>query len=120
MKRIALSLALLAAPILADAPGARAHAGLTNSTPAAGESVAAYISRISLEFSRDVRVTLVQVVPSGSSQPVDLQSELPGAFADVVTVSVPALTAGAYQVRWAAIAKDGHVMDGRFRFTVAD
>ncbi len=120
MKRIAVSLALLAALISADAPGVRAHAGLTNSAPADGETVEADISRIKLEFSQDVRVTLVQVVPAGSAERVDLESELPGAFADAVTVSVPALAAGAYQVRWTAIANDGHVMDGGFSFTVAD
>jgi len=120
MKRIAVSLALLAVVLSADIPSARAHAAITASTPADGETVDADISRITLEFSQDVRVTLVQVVPAGSSQPVDLKSELPGAFSDAIAVSVPALATGAYKVRWTAIAKDGHVMDGGFSFTVAE
>lgn len=120
MKRIAVFFALLTAVLSARGPSALAHAGMTDSTPADGETVEADISRITLEFSQDVRVTLVQVVPAGSSEPVDLKSEPPGAFADAVAVSVPALAAGAYKVRWTAIARDGHVMDGGFSFTVAD
>jgi len=120
MKRIAVFFALLVAVLSAHGPSAWAHADLTASTPADGETVEADISRIALEFSQDVRVTLVQVVPAGSSQPVDLKSELPGAFSDAIAVSVPALATGAYKVRWTAIAKDGHVMDGGFSFTVAD
>lgn len=39
-------------------------------------------------------------------------------FAEDATVSINALTAGAYDVSWTAVSKNGHVVKGHFMFNV--
>lgn len=36
------------------------------------------------------------------------------------TIPVPKLTTGLYEVTWRAIGKDGHIIKGRFNFTISD
>jgi methionine-rich copper-binding protein CopC len=113
------SLALSALAALALTGVAFAHAKMTSSVPADGASVPPGLSQIELGFSHPMRLTLVRVHRAGGDADVPLQGALPKAFADDATVSINALTAGAYSVSWTAVSKDGHVMKGSFSFKVA-
>ncbi len=97
-----------------------AHAGLTSSTPADGKTVAGEVSNIELRFSEAVRVTLVKVTREDASEAVEVKSELPATFVHAVEVAVPPLTPGDYATQWTAISKDGHIMTGKFSFTIAE
>lgn len=112
------SLLLSALAVLALTGMAFAHAKMTASVPADGASVPAGLSQIALKFSHPMRLTLVHVRRAADDTDVPLQAALPRAFADDATVSIDALTVGAYDVSWTAVSKDGHVMKGSFSFKV--
>jgi copper resistance protein C len=96
---------------------ALAHAKMTASTPADGSTVAAGVSKIELNFSKPLRLSMVHV-RDANKHDITLKSALPTAFAPVVKINVDSLTPGSYEVAWTAVAEDGHVMKGTFAFSV--
>jgi len=105
--------------VTAGIGAALAHTKMVASVPKDGASVPAGLSQIEMTFSHHMRLTLVKVHRAADEQTVPLQGGLPKAFADAAKVSVAPLTAGAYDVSWTAVSKDGHVMKGHFAFTVS-
>ena len=97
-----------------------AHAQLESTTPAAGSTVDVPPQVVSATFDDDL-------VASKSSIEVRAPDESTlatgGVQADdpkTLSVAVPLLAAGTYDVRWAAATEDGHLERGRFGFTVAE
>ncbi len=96
-----------------------AHTGLESSQPAAGETVSAPVSTVSLTFNRPVEpvgsgLTVLDEhrvehrpdwLNSADGQTWVLKFETPLASAD-------------YEVRWRVAAEDGHIVEGSFSFTV--
>jgi len=117
MKFLAIAALLLA---LFTPPAVHAHSALVGSIPEDGETVSDRVSRVKLEFSQPVRVTLVRVNAAQEAGAVEPDSDLPASFVDTVEVAFPTLEPGVYETQWTAVAKDGHVMNGAFSFTVAD
>jgi methionine-rich copper-binding protein CopC len=105
--------------VAAGAGAALGHATMTASVPGDGATVATGLTQIELTFSHPMRLTLVRVQRGGDAADVALQAPLPKGFVDRADVAVEALPAGAYEVAWTAVSEDGHVMTGRFAFTVA-
>lgn len=105
--------------VVAGAGAALGHATMTTSVPGDGATVATGLTQIELTFSHPMRLTLVRVHRGGDNANLALQAPLPKGFADRAEVAVGALTSGAYEVAWTAVSQDGHVMNGRFAFTVA-
>jgi copper resistance protein C len=112
--RIALALLLLAA-----APMLWAHAEVTETWPEKGASVEGSPEVLGVAFNEEMRLTVFEV--SGPNGAVPLESE-PGREAAATFKFVPAeeLVAGDYTVNWRGLAADGHLMSGRFAFTVDD
>lgn len=112
-------LALAAALTLAAGP-ALAHAHLTSSVPAAGATVAAP-SELDLSFSEGVNpkfTGLTLTGPAGAAAPTGAAKLGPGGDTALVVPVTGPLAAGAYKVRWHALATDGHKTDGSYTFTV--
>jgi methionine-rich copper-binding protein CopC len=98
---------------------AAAHSLLLESSPAANTTVDEVPTALRLRFNNRIekrlsRVRLVDVRGQSRDLPV---AEDGGA--DQLTASVPAVTAGRYRVEWQVLSTDGHVVTGRFSFTVA-
>ena len=109
--------ALVGLIALAAPSAALAHAKMTASKPADGSTVAPGLSEIELNFSKPLRLSMVHV-RDASKHDVALKSALPAAFGPAVKLSTETLTAGSYEVTWTAVAEDGHVMKGNFKFSV--
>jgi methionine-rich copper-binding protein CopC len=109
--------ALVALLALAAPSAALAHAKMTASKPADGSTVAAGTSEIELNFSKPLRLSMVHV-RDASKHDIALKSALPATFGPAVKLNTEALTPGHYEVTWTAVAEDGHVMKGAFKFSV--
>jgi methionine-rich copper-binding protein CopC len=116
IKSTALSLLLVAISTVA----ALAHAKMNASVPKDGAIVPAGLSEIELSFSKPLRLTLVHVVRATERKEVPVTSELPKSFVNSAKLTVEALLAGPYEVSWTAVADDGHVMNGSFKFSVGE
>jgi hypothetical protein len=105
--------ALVVAPKLAFA-----HAVLVASTPAANTTVKGPEIAIHLKFNSRIdgeRSRLYLVNSSGKSQMLTLT---PQDAPDTLGAKSMKLNAGAYTIRWQALAADGHITRGEIPFTV--
>jgi methionine-rich copper-binding protein CopC len=73
-----------------------------------------------MSFSKPLRLTVVHVMQATEQKEIPLASELPKAFVSSAKLAVAALPKGAYEVSWTAVADDGHVMNGSFKFSVSE
>jgi methionine-rich copper-binding protein CopC len=102
---------LLAGPALG-------HAKLLRTLPAADAQLPAAPPSLTLTFNENVRLAVLTLTADGKTIPVTVDRSLPPA--PQVSVPLPALTAGKYQVQWSALsAADGHVTKGTFSFVIA-
>lgn len=108
--------AMAVAGMILAAP-AFGHAKLRSTLPAADAKLSAAPQSVTLTFNEDVRLAVLSVAADGRQIPVTVDRSAPAA--PQVTVSLPALAPGTYQVRWSVLAADdGHVSQGTFSFTV--
>jgi len=114
--------ALLAVLALAAMPAlALGHAELDSATPAPDSTIEIAPAELVATFtealdgsksSLEVRDPAGSVVASGGA-------ELLGADGITMTLPLPALGNGTYEVRWTSAATDGHIERGTFSFTVS-
>ena len=99
---------------------AAAHAFLDHAAPAVGSTVGESPKSIRLWFSEHLEPTFSQVhVVDASGTNVDSgDSHVDRSDASLLTVSVPALPAGTYRVRWRVVSVDTHVTEGDFTFEI--
>lgn len=116
MRRLAAGVVVL---VLACAvPPVAAHSLLLESAPAANSTVAASPSALRLRFNNRIEKRLSRIrLVDDRGQARDLPVAEDGA-ADQLSASVPPVTAGKYRVEWQVLSTDGHVVTGRFSFTV--
>lgn len=116
MRRLAV--AVLALALLFCATPVPAHSLLLESTPAANSTVNAPPRELRLRFNNRIekRLSRVRLVDEGGAAR-DLPVAEDGA-ADWLTAGIPAVTPGRYRVEWQVLSTDGHVVTGRFTFTV--
>lgn len=111
---------LLALMLLLALPAAMlGHAALVSGDPAPGSTVDTAPSRVSATFDDELvpgKSSIVLIGPDG--QTVGTGSLAPE-DSHVLTVIVPPLGPGTYEVRWTAATADGHIERGTYRFTVA-
>ncbi|MBF4994028.1 copper resistance protein CopC [Arthrobacter gandavensis] len=114
-----LAAALLAAfaAVLFLAAPAHAHDELVSSNPADGAVLDAAPSEIELVFSSELMDLGNQVIVEDSAGNNVAESE-PVLTRETLTLAVPALDAGDYNVNWRAVSSDGHPITGTFSFTV--
>jgi copper resistance protein C len=97
-----------------------AHSLLLESAPAAGATLPASPPTLVLRFNNRIEKPLsrVRLVDSaGAKQALTLSPDAGGA--DRLVATVPALAPGTWRVEWQVLSTDGHVVAGRFQFTVA-
>ncbi|HME38750.1 MAG TPA: copper resistance CopC family protein [Steroidobacteraceae bacterium] len=93
------------------------HAKLRSTIPAADAQLRVAPESLSLSFNEDVRLAQLSLSVGGKAIPVTLDRGAPAAAE--VTVKLPALAVGIYQVQWSALSSaDGHVTKGSFSFTI--
>jgi methionine-rich copper-binding protein CopC len=93
------------------------HAKLRSTLPAADAQLGAAPKSVTLTFNENVRLAVLSVAADGREIPVVVDRSAPAA--SQVTVTLPALLPGKYQVRWSVLsADDGHATQGTFSFTV--
>ena len=111
-----MAIALLAVSL--QALPAAAHSPLISSSPADGDVLAAAPQAIEMKFRGTAR--LVRLVLTGAqSGEVTLSEQHLMLEKHRHTVSLPAITADEYEVRWRALSADGHVVKGSFSFIVS-
>lgn len=112
----------LAAVALALAPAlAGAHAFLVKSAPARRSTLAQPPPRVELTFNERLEPAYsIVTVWDASGRQVDARdAALAPDHPRRLVVSLPALPAGAYTVRFRVLSVDGHVVESSFPFTVA-
>ena len=102
--------------LLAYGSAAAAHPHLRMSIPAEGSVITAAPSQVTLGYSEVSRL-LALSLQKGAEPAVKITS-LPQQPAQQLTVALPALAPGVYQLRWRALGDDGHVTSGSVHFTL--
>jgi hypothetical protein len=93
------------------------HAKLLVSSPAAGAEVTGSPPSLTLTFNENVRLGMLKLTTAGHAVPVAIDPN--PASARVVTVMLPRLAAGTYDVQWSALTpSDGHVVKGKYSFVI--
>ena len=118
MRKLRFALSILF--VMATTLGALAHAKMTASVPNDGATVPTGLTEIALNFSKPLRLTLVQVVRAPEQNEIPVTNELPKSFVKSAKLTIAPLPAGTYEVSWTAVADDGHVMKGSFKFSVSE
>jgi methionine-rich copper-binding protein CopC len=98
-----------ASVLIAPATAAFAHTALKGSNPASGSVLAQSPLVLTLTFLEPARLTyLALVTPAGERR---LQF-VPGGSALTFSSPKPGLTQGRNEIRWRALSRDGHVVEG--------
>ena len=118
MRRLAASL-LPMLLVLVTTP-ALAHSLLLEASPSANATVDAAPAELRLRFNNRIekRLSRIRLVDEhGGAQDAAVSED--GA-SDWLTARVPKLAPGRYRVEWQVLSTDGHVVTGRYHFTVRD
>ncbi len=112
---VALACLLLAAgPIQAEA-----HAFLAKSSPAAGERLLASPQVLRLDFTERVVLAGSRVsIQTSGGRVVNTGAIQRSADGTALSVRLPTLAEGTYQVTWEALSEDGHPSTGDFVFGI--
>jgi methionine-rich copper-binding protein CopC len=117
--------ALLAAALVAAAtPGlALAHADLASASPGSGATITPGPTTLVASFTEAIDPTKSSIEVRDASGSTVATGGADQVSADRLSMSVPlpALAVGTYEVRWTSTAaEDGHVERGMYQFTVAE
>lgn len=114
MKQLVLSsLALLA---LVSTFAANAHTTIASANPASGAVLERSPPTIALKFKHAVQMTSIVVLEADKSE--RKLAFAPAASTTTITVDNPALHAGHNEIRWKALSKDGHVINGTLVYEI--
>jgi copper resistance protein C len=109
-------MAAAAAAVILAGP-AFGHAKLRGTMPAADAQLQTAPKSLTLNFNEDVRLAVLTLSADGKDIPITVDRNLPAA--PQVSIALPALKAGKYQVRWSVLSPDdGHVSTGTFSFAI--
>jgi methionine-rich copper-binding protein CopC len=105
---------------LAVAGDVESHSLLLQSVPAAGVTLTASPSELMLRFNNRIEKSLSRVrLVDEHGAPRPLTVTVDAGPADRLTAAIPGLAPGRWRVEWQVLSTDGHVVSGRFDFTVA-
>ena len=112
-----LKRSLMAAALVLSGP-AFGHAKLLSTLPAAAAQLQTAPKSLSLVFNENVRLAVLTLTAAdGKAIPVTVDRSLPAS--PHVSIAVPPLAAGKYDVKWSALSPDdGHVTKGEFSFVI--
>jgi len=88
---------------------ALAHTTLQSTSPASGAVLVQSPSEVTLTFGEPTRLTSIVVVKAGRERRL---SFTPSGSAMTFVVPAPALTTGRNELRWRALSRDGHPVEG--------
>ena len=110
---------LLAGAITVASTGASAHSTTEATTPADGAVLTASPPAISMAFDHPMRITLIRLTDADGAEFTVTRHD--GMAPVTAFEAVPeVLSPGHYTVEWRGLSSDGHAMEGRFSFEVAD
>jgi methionine-rich copper-binding protein CopC len=93
------------------------HAKLLSTVPAAEAHLSKSPTALTLTFDEKVRLAMLQLTTADRKIPVTLDRG--AAEAAAVTIPLPVLAPGRYEVRWSALTvDDGHVVKGTYSFVI--
>jgi methionine-rich copper-binding protein CopC len=93
------------------------HAKLRSTIPAADGQLQVAPKSLTLNFNEAVRLAVLTLTAGGKNIPVTIDRSAAGA--PQVSVTLPALAIGKYEVQWSVLsADDGHVTKGTFSFEI--
>ena len=93
------------------------HAKLRSSSPSDAAQLPIAPRSLTLHFSENVRLAVLTLTSGGRDIPLKVDRN--AAAASEVSVPLPPLRDGKYQVRWSALSSDdGHVTKGELSFTI--
>jgi len=96
-----------------------AHAQPETQTPGAGAVVSAPQEvRITYDEALEPAFSSLIVSDAQGKQVNSAKAEVDATTHKTMRVALPALPAGVYQVKWVAVADDGHRTQGSYKFTV--
>jgi copper resistance protein C len=99
--------------------GVAAHSAIKATQPVNGEKIAESTPTVGVHFDGALRITRFELSgPDGQVALTDRPDGKPSQQFE--TAPAAPLAPGDYRVEWRALAADGHVMSGEFRFTVLD
>lgn len=117
-RRLAGAGLLLAAALTAQ--GALAHAVIKHAVPAAGATLMQSPKEIAITFNEKVEAAFSSVTlkDAAGKDVASAKGNVDAANPAILRLALPALTPGAYQVKWVAVGNDGHRRTGDYKFTV--
>ncbi|PRG10171.1 copper resistance protein CopC [Burkholderia multivorans] len=97
-----------------------AHAHVAKSDPAANAVLAAAPAAVTIDFTETLEPAFssIVVVDDGGKTVSDGRARVDAGDRKRMTVPLSALGAGAYTVKWVAVATDGHRTQGSYAFSV--
>jgi len=100
---------------------AEGHAFPIRSDPRVGWTIASSPSKVTIWFDGELEPAFSTItVYNSATQQVDKgDSRVSGTDASVLEVDLTDLAPGTYRVYWRVLAKDTHVTEGDFTFTIA-
>ncbi|HTU09740.1 MAG TPA: copper resistance CopC family protein [Allosphingosinicella sp.] len=101
--------AMLAALLLTLPAMAMAHTALRSSSPASGSVLTRSPSALTLTFIEPTRLTSLNLVSSAGERALPFSAAGPLTY----TAPQPRFAPGRNEVRWRALSRDGHVVEGR-------
>ncbi|WP_250001515.1 copper resistance CopC family protein [Actinoplanes sp. M2I2] len=116
LTRLLVALAATLAVLLPGAP-AFAHNALAQATPAKGATVKKAPTSVKLKFLQKLNPDYTTITVTGAAKVDVSEPKVDGATG---AVSFDPLANGAYTVAYRVVSKDGHTVQGSYKFTVAD
>lgn len=110
---------LLAAAVCMTAATAFAHSFLVDASPTAKDHVAAPPKMVKLRFGGGVEpnYSTISIIDASGKTVVEGAKGLPDKPREL-TLDAPDLAAGAYIVKYRVLSSDGHIVEGKYEFTV--
>jgi copper resistance protein C len=99
---------------------AQGHAFPIRSEPRVGWTIASSPSKVTIWFDGGLESAFSTIaVYNAAKQRVDKNnSRVTGSDDSILEVDLPVLTPGTYRIYWKVLAKDTHVTEGDFAFTI--
>lgn len=94
-----------------------AHTVIASSNIEDGAELEAAPSAFEFSFGKEVGLASLELKTS-EGETVDLSFKRPQQMSEEFSVPLPALDTGTYVLKWRAVARDGHVMQGEIGFTI--
>lgn len=111
---------LILASIVAFSCGAEAHAFLDTASPSVGSTIRGAPAQVVINFTEALEpaFSTLRVDDANGTQVDKRDTGVSPAQPKTLHTSLPALPAGTYQVIWRVLSVDGHVTEGKFKFTI--